>query len=71
MSDEITYREPTQEQLDLMRKFSDICSHGIQLIMQCEANPALMNSSTRIQEAMMWFHSYIINGGKLITESKH
>jgi len=65
---EIKYREPTEEQLKLMREFSDICGKAMELILKCESNPALQNASTRIQEGMMWFHAYIINDGKIMED---
>ena len=71
MSNEIQYKEPTKEQLDLMREFSDNCVKGIELIMKCEPGKALEHCSARLQEAMGWMNSYVINGGKLSQESKH
>ncbi len=68
MTDKITYKEPTPEQLKLMQDYADICSQAIAIILKCEMNDALNHSSTRIQEAMMWFHSYILNGGALKPE---
>jgi hypothetical protein len=68
MTHEIKYKEPTEEQKELMQEFSAVCSKGIHIIMKCEADNALMNASSRLQEAMMWFNSYIINGGKILKD---
>lgn len=65
MTDKITYKDPTQEQLKLMQDYADICSQAIDIILKCEPNDALKNASARIQESMGWFHSYVINGGAL------
>lgn len=65
MNKKIDYREPSTEQLKLMQDFSDICSQGIELIMKCEQNITLQHASARMQESMQWFHTYVINGGKI------
>jgi hypothetical protein len=66
----MNYKEPTDEQLKLMQDYSDLCGKAMDIILKCENNPMLQNSSSRMQEAMMWFHSYVINGGKLDVENK-
>lgn len=72
MSKDIEYKEPSKEQMDMMQEFSSVCRQGIDIIMKCEADNALMNASSRLQEAMMWFNSYIINGGKILkVENSH
>lgn len=63
------YREPDQAQLKLMQDYSDLCSNAIDLIMKCEGNIALQHASARMQESMAWFHSYVINGGRLSVEN--
>lgn len=68
MTDKITYKEPSQSQLELMQEFADVCSQAIAIIAKCEMNEALRHSSARIQEGMMWFHSYILNGGSIKAE---
>ena len=68
MSKESKYKQPSQEELDLMRRFSEICGKGMEIILACDNNPALINASTRMQESMMWFHSYVVNGGKMSKE---
>jgi len=65
----MNYKEPTQDQLELMQRFSNICSEAIDLILKCESNPILRDASVRIQEGMGHFHTYVINGGKLVTEN--
>jgi hypothetical protein len=65
----MNYKEPTQEQLKLMQDFSDICAKGMELLMVCEHNVMLQHASARMQESMSWFHSYVINGGKLSVEN--
>ena len=65
----MNYKDPTPEQLKLMQDYSDICSQAIDMIMKCEQNIMLQHASARMQESMSWFHSYVINGGKL--ESKN
>lgn len=65
----MNYKEPTEDQLKLMQEFSDICSKAIELIMKCEQNIMLGHASARMQESMSWFHSYVINGGKLAQEN--
>jgi hypothetical protein len=64
----MNYKEPSKEQLELMQEFSDICSKGIELVMKCEQNIMLQHASARMQESMSWFHTYVINGGKLTKE---
>lgn len=66
----MNYKEPTQEQLKLMQDYSELCGKAMDIILKCENNPMLQHASTRIQESMMWFHSYVINGGKLSNDSK-
>lgn len=61
----MNYKEPSKEQIELMQDFSDICSEAIDLILKCEENITLQHASARMQESMSWFHSYVINGGKL------
>jgi hypothetical protein len=63
------YQEPTQEQLKLMQDYSNICSSAIEILMKCEQHLMLQHASARMQESMSWFHSYVINGGKLIKDS--
>lgn len=65
----MNYKEPTKEQLKLMQEYSDICGKAIDIIMKCEQHIALQHASARIQESMNWFHTYVINGGKLEKES--
>jgi hypothetical protein len=65
----MNYKEPTQEQIKLMQEYSDICGAAIELIMKCEQNVMLQHASARMQESMSWFHTYVINGGKLSNES--
>lgn len=59
------YKEPTQEQLKLMKDYSEICSQAMEMILKCEPHLMLQHASARMQESMSWFHSYVINGGKL------
>jgi hypothetical protein len=63
------YSEPTQEQLKLMQDYSNVCSEAIEILMKCEQNIMLQHASARMQESMAWFHSYVINGGKLSQEN--
>ncbi len=65
----MNYKEPTKEQLELMQNFSDVCSQAMDIIMKCEQNIMTQHASARIQEGMSWFHSYVINGGKLSSEN--
>jgi len=65
----MNYKEPDAEQLKLMQDFSDICSKGMEIILQCEPHITLQHASARMQESMSWFHSYVINGGKLNKET--
>jgi len=65
----MNYKDPTPEELKLMQEFSEVCSRGMDLIMKCEQNIMLQHASARLQESMGWFHSYVINGGKLSNES--
>lgn len=66
----MNYKEPDQNQIDLMKKYSDICAQAIEMIMKCEQNIMLGHASSRMQESMMWFHSYVINGGRIDKESE-
>lgn len=61
----VKYQEPSKEQIELMQQYSDICGEAIDLIMKCEDHITLQHASARMQESMSWFHSYVINGGKL------
>ena len=63
------YTDPTPDQLKLMQDYSDICSKGIELIMNCEQNIMLQHASARMQESMNWFHTYVINGGKIAKDN--
>lgn len=73
MTNEIGYTEPSKEQLDLMRKFAKVCREAIDIILKCETTAELQqplnNASARIQEGMMWFNSYIANGGKFTKDN--
>lgn len=59
------YKEPTPEQVALMKEYSNICSQAIEMVMKCEQNIMLQHVSARLQESMQWFHTYVANGGKL------
>ena len=61
----MNYKEPDAEQIKLMQEYSDVCSKAIELIMNCENHLMLQHASARMQESMSWFHSYVINGGKV------
>lgn len=63
------YKEPTKEQLTLMQDYSAICSQAMEIIMKCDNHITLQHASARMQESMNWFHSYVINGGKLSSEN--
>lgn len=63
----MNYKKPTDEQLQIMQDYAEICSNALQLILKCESNLAIQNATSRVQESMMWFHSFIINGGRLLT----
>ena len=65
----MNYKEPNKEQLELMQEYSEICSRAIDIIVKCEDSIMLQHASARIQESMGWFHSYVINGGKLSKEN--
>lgn len=65
----MNYKEPSEDQLKLMQNYSDICSSAIDIISKCEPNLMLQHASARIQESMGWFHSYVINGGKVSSEN--
>ncbi len=65
----MNYKEPTKEQIKLMQDYSDICSQAIDIIAKCENHITLQHASARLQESMSWFHSYVINGGKLVSEN--
>ena len=66
----MNYKEPTEEQLNLMQDYAELCSSAMELIMKCEPDIMLQHASARMQESMSWFHSYVINGGKLAKEIK-
>ena len=65
------YKDPTPEQLKLMKEYADICSNAIGILLKCEPNIALQHASARMQESMGWFNNYIMNGGKLSDEEIH
>ena len=60
----MNYREPTEEEIELMKSYSNVCSQALEIIMKCEENIMLSHASARLQESMSWFHTYVINGGK-------
>lgn len=65
----MNYTQPDEAQLKLMQDYSNICSQAMELMMKCEQNIMLQHASARMQESMNWFHSYVINGGKVSNES--
>jgi len=65
MTSTVEYKDPSKEQLKIMREFSNICSQAVELTLKCRPDKTLDITSMKIQEAMHWFHSYIINGGGL------
>lgn len=65
----MNYKDPTPDQLKLMQDYSNICAQGLDLIMKCESHINLQHTAARMQESMHWFHTYIINGGKLASEN--
>lgn len=64
----MNYKEPDEAQLKLMQDFSDVIAKAMDIILQCEQHITLQHASARTQEAMQWFHTYVINGGKLSKE---
>jgi hypothetical protein len=64
----MNYTQPNDEQLKLMQDYSNICSQAMELMMKCEQNIMLQHASARMQESMNWFHSYVINGGKMSSD---
>ena len=64
----ITQRQPTPEQLIAMREFADLCANALEFIGKYEMNLASQSASIKINEAMMWMHSFLLNGGSLLKE---
>jgi len=69
MTDKISFKEPSPEQLQLMQDYADICGAGMEIIMKCEINEDIKNAAVRMKESMYHFHAYVINGGGLKTEA--
>ncbi len=68
MSNKIDYKQPSDEQLKIMQEYANICSEAMAIILKCKSNLAIQNATSRIQESMMWFHSFIVNGGELLSD---
>lgn len=68
MNKSINYKEPSEQQLEAMQEFANICSTLLTILLKWEHNLALQNCTTKVNEAMMWFHAYILNGGALKAE---
>lgn len=65
----MNYKGPSKDELQAMQEFAETSSKLLEIILKYESNLALQCATVKINEAMMWFHSYVINGGKLSNES--
>lgn len=55
------YKEPTKEQMAVMQEFAEVCSNLLEIIMRYDSNLSFVQASIKVNEAMHWFHSAILN----------
>lgn len=57
----IEFKSPKPEQVDMMKEFADVVSQALMLIEKYEINGVLVKVADKIQEAMHWFQSGVLN----------
>jgi tRNA isopentenyl-2-thiomethyl-A-37 hydroxylase MiaE len=57
----IEFKTPQPEQIEMMREFANAASQALMIVEKYEVNNVLVMVANKIQEAMHWFQSGILN----------